>query len=137
MNTLYLPEKYLKFHLQYSKTLGFLFLMIISSLRDLYNVEGQISQPVAYFNGPNLPDQSQHPPYIPPCTIPLILFKLITRYLLCEFDLIRNFFVNTLGVSSSGWISSWYCGGKWAGFAVELWVGAEEEEAKGARFSGE
>nr|GMC55046.1 probable BOI-related E3 ubiquitin-protein ligase 2 [Ipomoea batatas] len=36
------------------------------AFRDLYNVEGQISQPVAYFNGPNLPDQSQHPPYIPP-----------------------------------------------------------------------
>uniref|UniRef100_A0A5B6YGY8 Putative BOI-related E3 ubiquitin-protein ligase 2 n=1 Tax=Davidia involucrata TaxID=16924 RepID=A0A5B6YGY8_DAVIN len=33
---------------------------------NLYNTNGQISPPVTYFNGPNLPDQSQHPPYIPP-----------------------------------------------------------------------
>ncbi|KAK4352104.1 hypothetical protein RND71_027622 [Anisodus tanguticus] len=29
-------------------------------------MDGQISTPVAYFNGSNLPEQSQHPPYIPP-----------------------------------------------------------------------
>ncbi|KAL6995492.1 RING-type E3 ubiquitin transferase [Sarracenia purpurea var. burkii] len=29
-------------------------------------IDDQISHPVAYFNGNNLPDQSQHPPYIPP-----------------------------------------------------------------------
>ncbi|XP_059279339.1 probable BOI-related E3 ubiquitin-protein ligase 2 isoform X1 [Lycium ferocissimum] len=37
------------------------------SYRDMYNnMDGQISTPVAYFNGSNLPEQSQHPPYIPP-----------------------------------------------------------------------
>ncbi|MCD7470288.1 hypothetical protein HAX54_010017 [Datura stramonium] len=30
------------------------------------NMDGQISNPVAYFNGSNLPEQSQHPPYVPP-----------------------------------------------------------------------
>ncbi|CAN4092685.1 unnamed protein product [Withania somnifera] len=30
------------------------------------NLDGQISTPVAYFNTSNLPEQSQHPPYIPP-----------------------------------------------------------------------
>ncbi|KAA8528524.1 hypothetical protein F0562_035879 [Nyssa sinensis] len=34
--------------------------------RNLYNINGQISPPDTYFNGSNLPDQSQHPPYIPP-----------------------------------------------------------------------
>ncbi|XP_059279340.1 probable BOI-related E3 ubiquitin-protein ligase 2 isoform X2 [Lycium ferocissimum] len=35
--------------------------------QDMYNnMDGQISTPVAYFNGSNLPEQSQHPPYIPP-----------------------------------------------------------------------
>ncbi|CAK9135329.1 unnamed protein product [Ilex paraguariensis] len=34
--------------------------------RDLYSMDAQISPPVTYFNGPNPPDQSQHPPYIPP-----------------------------------------------------------------------
>ncbi|XP_027095229.1 probable BOI-related E3 ubiquitin-protein ligase 2 [Coffea eugenioides] len=38
------------------------------SLRDIYsNMEAaQISPPVAFFNGMNLPDQSNHPPYVPP-----------------------------------------------------------------------
>ncbi|VFQ62331.1 unnamed protein product [Cuscuta campestris] len=36
------------------------------AFRDLYILDGQISQPAAYFNGSNLPDQSQHPPYVPP-----------------------------------------------------------------------
>ncbi|XP_009760231.1 probable BOI-related E3 ubiquitin-protein ligase 2 [Nicotiana sylvestris] len=37
-----------------------------NSFRDIYNnMDGQISTPVAYFNGSNLPEQSQHPPYIP------------------------------------------------------------------------
>ncbi|WMV27414.1 hypothetical protein MTR67_020799 [Solanum verrucosum] len=37
------------------------------SYRDLYNnMDGQITTPVVYFNGSNLPEQSQHPPYIPP-----------------------------------------------------------------------
>ncbi|KAI8014260.1 putative BOI-related E3 ubiquitin-protein ligase 3 [Camellia lanceoleosa] len=33
--------------------------------RNLYNIDGQISSPVAYLDGPNLPVHSQHPPYIP------------------------------------------------------------------------
>ncbi|CAL5332425.1 unnamed protein product [Camellia sinensis] len=34
--------------------------------RNLYNIDGQISSPVAYLDGPHLPVHSQHPPYIPP-----------------------------------------------------------------------
>ncbi|XP_059634119.1 probable BOI-related E3 ubiquitin-protein ligase 2 [Cornus florida] len=37
-----------------------------NNFRNLYNIDGQIPPPVSYFNGPNLADQSQHPPYIPP-----------------------------------------------------------------------
>ncbi|XAR61903.1 hypothetical protein NMG60_11016450 [Bertholletia excelsa] len=33
---------------------------------NLYNIEGQISLPIAYFNNSDVPDQSPHPPYIPP-----------------------------------------------------------------------
>ncbi|CAI9115790.1 OLC1v1016785C1 [Oldenlandia corymbosa var. corymbosa] len=34
---------------------------------DIYgNMDAQISPPVTFFNGLNLPDQSHHPPYIPP-----------------------------------------------------------------------
>ncbi|PSS31436.1 BOI-related E3 ubiquitin-protein ligase [Actinidia chinensis var. chinensis] len=33
---------------------------------NFYNMDGQIPPQAAYFNSPNLPDQSQHPPYIPP-----------------------------------------------------------------------
>ncbi|XP_044510023.1 probable BOI-related E3 ubiquitin-protein ligase 2 [Mangifera indica] len=37
------------------------------NFRNLYSIDGQISPPVAYYNtANNLPDQSQHPPYIPP-----------------------------------------------------------------------
>ncbi|KAJ8541110.1 hypothetical protein K7X08_001926 [Anisodus acutangulus] len=51
-----LPHHQLQLHQQQSK-----------SFRDMYgNMDGQISTPVAYFNGSNLPEQSQHPPYIPP-----------------------------------------------------------------------
>ncbi|KAF3952011.1 hypothetical protein ACB098_01G026400 [Castanea mollissima] len=36
------------------------------SFRNLYTIDGQISQPVAYYNPTtHLQDQSQHPPYIP------------------------------------------------------------------------
>lgn len=42
--------------------------MMFMFFRDLYNnMDGQITNPVVYFNGSNLPEQSQHPPYIPPC----------------------------------------------------------------------
>nr|GMD91428.1 probable BOI-related E3 ubiquitin-protein ligase 2 [Ipomoea batatas] len=35
--------------------------------RDMHNsMNGQISPPVVYFDGSNLPDRSQHPPYVPP-----------------------------------------------------------------------
>lgn len=33
-------------------------------------MDGQISQPVAYYAPNNLQDQSQHPPYLPPCKDP-------------------------------------------------------------------
>ncbi|KAJ8763238.1 hypothetical protein K2173_026139 [Erythroxylum novogranatense] len=36
------------------------------SFRDLYSIDGRISDPAAFFNAPNLLDQSQHPPYVPP-----------------------------------------------------------------------
>ncbi|CAH9115318.1 unnamed protein product [Cuscuta epithymum] len=36
------------------------------AFRDFYNMDAQISQPVSYFNGSNLPDHSHHPPYVPP-----------------------------------------------------------------------
>ncbi|GLT58924.1 hypothetical protein SLA2020_317790 [Shorea laevis] len=35
------------------------------NFRNLYAIEGQISQPVGYYNTANVQDQSQHPPYVP------------------------------------------------------------------------
>ncbi|XP_062159194.1 probable BOI-related E3 ubiquitin-protein ligase 3 isoform X2 [Alnus glutinosa] len=35
------------------------------SFRNLYTIDGQISQPIAYYNPNNPQDQSQHPPYTP------------------------------------------------------------------------
>ncbi|EOY14423.1 hypothetical protein QUC31_000032 [Theobroma cacao] len=36
------------------------------SFRNLYTTDDQISPALAYYSAPNLQDQSQHPPYIPP-----------------------------------------------------------------------
>ncbi|KAL5558831.1 hypothetical protein UlMin_035042 [Ulmus minor] len=36
------------------------------SFRNLYTIDGQITQPVAYYDPSNVQDQSQHPPYVPP-----------------------------------------------------------------------
>ncbi|KAH9758202.1 RING-type domain-containing protein [Citrus sinensis] len=48
------------------------------SFRNLYAMDGQISPPVAYYStANNLQDQSQHPPYIPPCIIPFSLFHVV------------------------------------------------------------
>ncbi|KAJ8538091.1 hypothetical protein K7X08_014631 [Anisodus acutangulus] len=53
-----LPHHHLQLHIQQQQS---------KSFRDMYsNMDGQISTPVAYFNDSNLPEQSQHPPYIPP-----------------------------------------------------------------------
>ncbi|XP_047306823.1 probable BOI-related E3 ubiquitin-protein ligase 3 isoform X2 [Impatiens glandulifera] len=42
------------------------------TFKNLYNTNsGQISPPVAYFSGNDLPDQSQHPPYIPQSPYPV------------------------------------------------------------------
>ncbi|XP_074365812.1 putative BOI-related E3 ubiquitin-protein ligase 3 isoform X2 [Apium graveolens] len=38
-----------------------------NTFRDIYNINGQISPPINYFNGQ---DHSHHPPYIPPCLAP-------------------------------------------------------------------
>ncbi|KAJ6954937.1 hypothetical protein NC652_006396 [Populus alba x Populus x berolinensis] len=38
--------------------------------RKVYAIDGQISPAVAYLNPSNLQDQSQHPPYVPPCKFP-------------------------------------------------------------------
>ncbi|GKV10246.1 hypothetical protein SLEP1_g21639 [Rubroshorea leprosula] len=35
------------------------------NFRNPYAIEGQISQPVGYYNTANVQDQSQHPPYVP------------------------------------------------------------------------
>ncbi|XP_060199421.1 probable BOI-related E3 ubiquitin-protein ligase 2 [Lycium barbarum] len=56
-----LPHHHLQLHIQQQQQ------QQSKSYRDMYsNMDGQISTPVAYFNGSNLPEQSQHPPYIPP-----------------------------------------------------------------------
>ncbi|KAL6957614.1 RING-type E3 ubiquitin transferase [Sarracenia purpurea var. burkii] len=34
--------------------------------RNSYYIDGQIAPLISYFDGPNLPDHSHHPPYIPP-----------------------------------------------------------------------
>lgn len=36
------------------------------NFRNLYAIEGQISQPVSYYDFTNVQDQPQHPPYVPP-----------------------------------------------------------------------
>ncbi|KAJ8772888.1 hypothetical protein K2173_028065 [Erythroxylum novogranatense] len=43
------------------------------TLRDLFSTDGQISPPAALSNAPNLLNQYQHPPYVPPCIAPLSL----------------------------------------------------------------
>ncbi|GLU04252.1 hypothetical protein SLE2022_214110 [Rubroshorea leprosula] len=35
------------------------------NFRNLYAIDGQVSQPVGYYNTANVQDQSQHPPYVP------------------------------------------------------------------------
>ncbi|KAM3237359.1 putative BOI-related E3 ubiquitin-protein ligase 2 [Capsicum chacoense] len=62
-----LPHHHLQLHIQQQQPHQQQQQQQSKSYRDMYNnMDGQISTPVAYFNGSNLPEQSQHPPYIPP-----------------------------------------------------------------------
>ncbi|XP_006354867.1 probable BOI-related E3 ubiquitin-protein ligase 2 [Solanum tuberosum] len=62
-----LPHHHLQLHIQQQQPHQQQQQQQSKSYRDLYNnMDGQITTPVVYFNGSNLPEQSQHPPYIPP-----------------------------------------------------------------------
>lgn len=69
------PTKLFKFLKNQIFLLDYRFLLSIS-LRDMHDsMNGQISPPVVYFDGSNIPDRSQHPPYVPPCTICVYIFS--------------------------------------------------------------
>jgi len=64
--------------------------------RNLQTIEGQMSQQMAFYNPTDLQDQSQHPPYIPPC------MQIHHLYSICFISML--FIFSCINLCSKNWI---------------------------------